>query len=262
MYEVYKFREARQGSTETLDQYYTRLRSLSARCEFSDSDFEILVQIVFCGSSTRLRKHALKDPKLTLKDILIIGPQYERSEQQTQEIEDGFKHDNNASEDSALYALRKTRNTDDTKRSGNSFCRNCKGEWPHKNGQCPARGKDCRNCLKYNHFARVCRSSRQERSEEQNQRRHKTNIRPLNTPVSDNDSESGNSDKYCYAVKNKDRRNPVTKLMINNRNVKFTVDTGSSINVIDQEHLINWERLNSQRTTLRHMLSTQQTQLK
>ena len=235
LYEVYKFREARQGSTETLDQYYTRLRSLSARCEFSDSDFEILVQIVLCGSSTRLRKHALKDPKLTLKDILIIGRQYERSEQQTQEIEDGFKHDNKASEDSALYALRKTRNTDDTKRSGNSFCRNCGGEWPHKNGQCPARGKECRNCLKYNHFARVCRSSRQERSEEQNQRREKTNIRPLNTPVSDNDSESGDSDKYCYAVKNKDRRNPVTKLMINNRNVKFTVDTGSSINVIDQE---------------------------
>ena len=181
LYEVYKFREARQGSTETLDQYYTRLRSLSARCEFSDSDFEILVQIVLCGSSTRLRKHALKDPKLTLKDILIIGRQYERSEQQTQEIEDSFKHDNNASEDSALYALRKTRNIDDTKRSGNSFCRNCGGEWPHKNGQCPARGKECRNCLKYNHFARVCRSSRQERSEEQNQRRDKTNIRSLNS---------------------------------------------------------------------------------
>ena len=52
--------------------------------------------------------------------------------------------------------------------------------------------------------------------------------------MSDNDSESGDSDKYCYAVKNKDRRNPVTKLMINNRNVKFTVDTGSSVNVIDQ----------------------------
>ena len=64
-----------------------------------------------------MRKHALKDPKLTLKDILIIGRQYERSEQQTQEIEDGFKHDNNASKDSALYALRKTRNTDDTKQS-------------------------------------------------------------------------------------------------------------------------------------------------
>ena len=46
LYKVYKFREARQGSTETLDQYYTRLRSLSTRCEFTDPDFEILIQIV------------------------------------------------------------------------------------------------------------------------------------------------------------------------------------------------------------------------
>ena len=35
-------------------------------------------------------EHALEDPKLTLKDILVIGPQYERNEQETAEIEDSF----------------------------------------------------------------------------------------------------------------------------------------------------------------------------
>ena len=30
-------------------------------------------------------------------------------------------------------------------------------------------------------------------------------------------------------------QNPYTKLKINNRNIKFTVDTGSSINIIDQQ---------------------------
>ncbi len=196
LYEVYRFREARQGSTETLDQYYTRLRSLSARCEFADAEFEILLQIVLCGSSTRLRKQALRDPKLTLKDILVIGRQFERSEQQTTEIEDSLKQENNQSDGSALYAVRDTRNPAE-KTYGKSTCRNCGGEWPHKNGQCPAKGKECRKCLKLNHFARVCRSARQSQGRREAQGRDNANIRPLNT--SDNNSQSGGSDSYCYA---------------------------------------------------------------
>ena len=52
LYEAYKFREARQDVSETLDQYYTRLRSLATGCEFADPDFEIMVQIVLCGRSS------------------------------------------------------------------------------------------------------------------------------------------------------------------------------------------------------------------
>ncbi len=41
LYEVYKFRQAKQGVSETIDQFHTRLHSLSKNCEFSDVDFEI-----------------------------------------------------------------------------------------------------------------------------------------------------------------------------------------------------------------------------
>ena len=185
---MYNFREARQCSTETLDQYYTCLRSLSASCEFTDPDFEILVQIVLCGFSTRLRKHALKDPKLTLKDLLVIGRQYEHSEEQIAEIEDYL------SDTSALHALRQTQNTKEGSQSGHPLCRNCGGECAHHKEPCPARGKECRKCLKYNHFARVCRSSRQGRGEGQTHRRNKTNIQPLNTSHSNDNSQSEDSD--------------------------------------------------------------------
>ena len=40
-YEVYKFREAKQGNTETLDQFHTRLRKLAQTCAFNDADFEV-----------------------------------------------------------------------------------------------------------------------------------------------------------------------------------------------------------------------------
>ncbi len=86
--------------------------------------------------------------------------------------------------------------------------------------------------MKLNHFARVCRSARQSQGRREAQVRDNANIRPLNT--SDNNSQSGGSDSCCYAVNNENNRNPVTKLKINNRNIKFTVDTGS-INVMDHQ---------------------------
>ena len=46
LYDVYQFRQTKQGEMETLDQYYTQLRSLSQNCDFHDPDFEIMIQIV------------------------------------------------------------------------------------------------------------------------------------------------------------------------------------------------------------------------
>ena len=70
LYEVYKFRQAAQENNESIDQYYTCLQSLAARCESANSDFEIMLQIVLKELSSRLCKQALRDPKMTLKDLL------------------------------------------------------------------------------------------------------------------------------------------------------------------------------------------------
>jgi hypothetical protein len=70
-YEVYKFRQAKQGVSETIDQFRTRLHSLSKNCEFSDVDFEIKIQIVIGEWSSGTRKQALPDPKYSLKDLLL-----------------------------------------------------------------------------------------------------------------------------------------------------------------------------------------------
>ena len=49
------------------------LRSLSQRCEFADSGIEIMLHIVLYGTSSRLKKHALHDPKTTLENLLYSG---------------------------------------------------------------------------------------------------------------------------------------------------------------------------------------------
>ena len=70
-YAVYRFRQATQEVNETLDQFLTRLRTLAQTCSFNDVDFEIEQQIITAGSSSRIRKKALRDPSYDLKSILI-----------------------------------------------------------------------------------------------------------------------------------------------------------------------------------------------
>ena len=71
LYEVYIFRQAFQKPNETIDRYHNRLRGLAESCDFSDADFEILLQIVLHGTSSHLRKHALKNPTIKLSDLLL-----------------------------------------------------------------------------------------------------------------------------------------------------------------------------------------------
>ena len=61
---------------------------MSKRCDFADADFEIMLQIVLYGTSSRLRKQALRDPKMTLQGLLVTGRQLERSNVQARHIEE------------------------------------------------------------------------------------------------------------------------------------------------------------------------------
>ncbi|XP_065064758.1 uncharacterized protein LOC135690983 [Rhopilema esculentum] len=183
-YEVYRFRETRQGDQESLDTFHTRLRQISSTCEFEDVDFEIEEQIIIGGRSSRIRRRALRDPTYTLKDMLIDGRRDETSSYQARDIETTHVHT-------------ETTNRLQSK-SDNKTCNNCGGEWPHKN-QCPAQGKTCRKCNKPNHFQSVCRSSKfskQKQRRPAHSRKSHAAVRPLQHEDNSSDEE------YLYTVSN------------------------------------------------------------
>ena len=160
----------------------------------------------------------------------MAGRQLERSNIQARHIEENAHH---LEHDNPLVQLVSSPSTTNT-------CRNCGGEWPHTNSCCPAKNKACRKCNKLNHFAKVCHSGNlsQYSAKQQHQRRpSRNNIQLVNTPANDNQSssESSDSEGYCYAVKTNPRKSPLTKLKINNQKVQFTVDTGSTINLINKD---------------------------
>ncbi|XP_053389269.1 uncharacterized protein K02A2.6-like [Mercenaria mercenaria] len=193
-YEIFKFRQAKQDSSENVDSFHTRLRALSRNCEFPDTDKEIKSQIVQGCTSTRLRRKALRDD-LTLDNLIKGARALELSDLQASEIENNSKND-------AVNVMKSKHKSASTKHNSYSTrkkatCKYCGYEYPHQSGKCPADGKTCTYCKKKGHFENVCRSKQ----------------RNLNSLQSSR---------------------PNLTIQINGQSVKALIDTGSSINVIDE----------------------------
>ncbi len=104
-------------------------------------------------------------------------------------------------------------------------CFRCGFSWPHKDQPCPAEGQQCNNCKKYNHFARVCRSTRRKPPSNEV---HK--IAQTSQQV-----ESDDNDEYVYTLETPPDKAHFQKLLkIGNSEVTFQIDTGSTANIIHE----------------------------
>ena len=142
------FRQASQQDNETIDEFHTRLRRLAKHCEFVDVEFEIKMQIVCNGTSSRLRKKALKESNYSLKDMLIDGRKSETCSAQASGMEEKFK-------DVQLNQVER--------KPAQSKCYNCGFAYPHLDRPCPAANSTCNPCGILGHFSRVCRKKQSRR---------------------------------------------------------------------------------------------------
>ena len=232
-YEIYKFRQLWQHDDESLDAFHTRLRTMTTNCEFANVELEIEQQIIVGGKSSNIRKKALRDPSYKLKDMLVDGGDNESSLFQSKDIEGGCKEE-------FIEKFSTDRKKFERK------CFNCGGPFPH-NKSYPAKGKQCDTCHKYNHFSSCCRqgyyrkftlpnhtkSSRFHETKEKEQL--KSVMDKFEAPLNADESHSGSDDEYLFLLKvSDDKSNTNTKIIINGKMIKMTVDTGATINVIDE----------------------------
>ncbi|XP_064617193.1 uncharacterized protein LOC135481275 [Liolophura sinensis] len=172
-YETYVFRSTKQNVGETMETYSTRLRQLALTCEFSDQDREIKGQLIQGCSSNRIRRRILR-PDLKLMDILNLARAMEQSERQAKTIEQPNqpipetvntvlnKSQQNRTTTAARKSIRKNAKPSSNK-PHSKYCRYCGYAYPHPEGKtCPAKGKACGFCHKFNHFESVCRQKKRQ----------------------------------------------------------------------------------------------------
>ncbi|XP_033755766.1 uncharacterized protein LOC117338519 [Pecten maximus] len=225
-FEVFKFRQTRQMSSENIDSFHTRLRQLGQNCEFVDCDKEIKSQIIQGCSSTKFRRRALQED-MDLHRLIAMARSMEISHLQAQEIEKTDRaypqrEDTNAVKRKSNGGWSKQNRTHSNKPS--RVCRNCGGNIPHNDKPCPAKGKVCHSCKKYNHFSKVC----------------KCKSKKLVKQVEDKSSQPCNessSDEYLYGIQTINQvksKQPNSAVTVDGLTLNILVDTGSSINVMEE----------------------------
>ncbi|XP_062614532.1 uncharacterized protein K02A2.6-like [Saccostrea cucullata] len=196
-FEIYKFRQAKQQSSEIMDSYHTRLRQLAENCEFEDVDREIKSQVIQGCESSRLRRKALREPDLTLQQILDSARAMEVSQLQASGMED------HKSQDVHLNAANRKVNSSKQR----------KQREPTKNG----------------HFSKQCRSG-------QKQDTRNFNRTPKSKKPGVNNLDNDSSDEeYAFGLQlNATKSLPIANVKINGIKVDMLVDSGASVTVMDE----------------------------
>ena len=231
-YQVFQFRQAVQQPGETVDQFVTRLRKLAATCEFSDVAKEIKSAVIQNCLSKRLRRYALREDALTLDNLMAKARSLEASEMEASGMERKLPTEE-ANLVSQKQQSKASRQMNKPTPSNNKTCRQCGLTWPHNAKPCPAKGQVCHKCGKQNHFARMCLTRV---PQQQGQQSH------VNQVTSDLDSSS--DDEYLYVLSRDTHGSKIPRMsvMINEIPVDMIIDTGASIDILDETayHKVNY----------------------
>ena len=85
-YERFVFRQCKQSTDETVEQYHLRLQQLSATCKFANTSSEVKSQIIMGCTSSKLRRYALRE-EVTLQKLLMSAKTFEQADRHATAIE-------------------------------------------------------------------------------------------------------------------------------------------------------------------------------
>lgn len=238
----YKFNERVQGLNEPFEQFVTDLKLLVKDCNYANSEEMVRDRIVFGIHSPRVREKLLSvGSDLTLDKAIDIARSHEVALAQLKTISGGG---NSSPNEPSVHAvsrqpLKKTlwksrhnrenggaasyAKTDGDRRHHHT-CDYCGNKAHTAKENCPAKGKQCKSCNKWNHFAKVCRSKQKKavHAVSENEPEEYTNSNELFIDVVTQENSSN------------DKEQVFTDILVgpNKSTVRFKLDTGASANVI------------------------------
>jgi len=232
IYARYRFHEKMQGDGETFEQFVTELKLLVKDCGYPNSDEMVRDRIVFATNSPRVREKLLSHgAELTLDQAIDIARSHELAQVQLKEMV-GNKYPNN----DAVHAIARRPEHRQTRTSykarprepaatAQKECNRCGGLHITKEGACPAKGKQCMKCRKFNHFAKVCKSKLHTN----------THTRKV-IHTMDEDTEDEQVELFIDGLTSENtgkcNEQAFAEIEIGTQKVKFKIDTGAQTNAI------------------------------
>ena len=179
----FKFNNEVQGD-RTIEQFITTLKTLARDCKFSDEEDMIRDRLVFGVRAQKVRERLINEgEKLTMDKAIEISQNFEYSQQQLKSMSESStaavsvhavqspkpstsganrtgRQPIQPSKSAGTRESRPTQRTTNWRRQGepsDHACGKC-GQKHSQKARCPAQGKQCHQCKKWNHFSVRCRS--------------------------------------------------------------------------------------------------------
>ena len=251
-----KFDSMKQNQSESVSEYYVRLKTQARKCQFPDVNDTIRSKLLQTMKDRKLRREAMTK-SYTLSQLLTQAANKEAIDRQARDIETTKPSKPttvNAVHVKTQYSQRFAKprrpkpesKPEQAKTPDVEKCPYCAND-PHEGGriQCPASGKTCKLCGKRGHFAVAClkpSSSRvaskttahRQPKDSRNRNSHKKDSRKAHAVQFNYDSDSSDSDQFAFSVtKGTNKNSSSVPVLINDVKGKVNVDSCASANIMD-----------------------------
>ena len=229
---------------ETTVAYATRLREKANDCDFdTNCDERILEHLIQTIENKGLIQKCISKA-WTLSEFLMEAGQIEDISLQMKDMKIGPDDRDVAKVEESTR--RNTRTNMNSRSKHGQTCSNC-GYEDHPQKNCPAFGKKCRICSRYNHFASVCRSERGRYEQGQRQsggsKRYQRRNRVKRTTETDSDGDGSSDEEFLTKsvvhmqikmIRKKYGLEKTVPLMVNDIYIRAEPDSGADVNVMDE----------------------------
>ena len=246
----YQFLKEKPSTGESITAYTARLREKAKKCEFGETNDERILEHIIQTIDNKVIIQKTINKKWSLTQFLQEVSQIEDVNRQVKEMKTHQDESSNIAKvgtykptSSRMRGGKQTKHRQPQEYGTQQKCNKC--GYPHKqNERCPAFGKKCNRCNKWNHFASVCQSSKTSTSKQQQRSTYSRKTQPRQVRKTEEDESTSSDDEYFQNAVTVDLQ---TKKISNTSNTKKTIlirlddvdvevepDSGSEVNLMDE----------------------------
>ena len=238
-YERFIFNKRNQEAGERFELFYAHIQRLIKTCNFcNDCQKSILRDRIVLGvQDVGLQKDLLKVRNLTLEVAIDMCKASEKAVSHNSVMRENNPHVNRVFSHDKNQPLKSCK-----------FCGQ-KHKWSKQ--LCPAYGKTCTTCNRPNHFSKMCQNNAYRKNEDPNKRKNKQkNVHKIDEPHSE---ESSDDTAWIHQISLQANKKKQVKcnMLIDEVNVPFQIDCGSSVNIIPVKYLKNRNEISVSDTMLK-----------